>query len=101
MARLSRLYLPGCAHHVIQRGNNREACFYGEVDYKAYLAFSRIMISHQHKGMDGHLIFGRASLRRLKKYLGGLKINDAHPMIPDSLTLLIQTEPRGGALAIR
>jgi putative transposase len=39
MARLSRLYLPGCAHHVIQRGNNREACFYDEADYKTYLSF--------------------------------------------------------------
>src|SRR5210317_605184 len=39
MARLKRLYLPGCAQHIIQRGNNREACFYDEPDYKAYLAF--------------------------------------------------------------
>ena len=39
MARLPRLYLPGCAQHVIQRGNNREACFYAEADYKAYLSF--------------------------------------------------------------
>lgn len=39
MARLPRLYLPGCSHHVIQRGNNREACFYSEEDYKAYLSF--------------------------------------------------------------
>ena len=39
MARLPRLYLPGCAQHVIQRGNNREACFYDEADYKAYLTF--------------------------------------------------------------
>jgi putative transposase len=38
MARLPRLYLPGCAQHVIQRGNNREACFYDEADYKAYLS---------------------------------------------------------------
>lgn len=38
MARLPRLYLPGCAQHVIQRGNNREACFYDETDYKAYLS---------------------------------------------------------------
>jgi putative transposase len=38
MARLPRLYLPGCAQHVIQRVNNREACFYAEADYKAYLA---------------------------------------------------------------
>ncbi len=39
MARLPRLHLPGCAQHVIQRGNNREACFYDEADYKAYLTF--------------------------------------------------------------
>ena len=39
MARLSRLYLLGCPQHVIQRGNNREACFYDEADYKAYLSF--------------------------------------------------------------
>jgi putative transposase len=39
MARLPRLYLPGCSQHVIQRGNNREACFYEDADYKAYLSF--------------------------------------------------------------
>ena len=39
MARLPRLYLPGCAQHIIQHGNNREACFYDEADYKAYLSF--------------------------------------------------------------
>ena len=38
MARRRRLYVPGVAHHIIQRGNNREACFYEESDYKAYLA---------------------------------------------------------------
>ncbi len=39
MARLSRVYLPACAQHIIQRGNNRDACFYDETNYKAYLAF--------------------------------------------------------------
>jgi len=39
MARLPRLYFPGCAQHVIQRGNNRDACFYTSADYKTYLAF--------------------------------------------------------------
>jgi len=39
MARLPRLYLPGCAQHVVQQGNNQEACFYDEADYKAYLSF--------------------------------------------------------------
>ncbi len=39
MARLPRLYFPGCVQHVIQRGNNREACFYEEADYEDYLSF--------------------------------------------------------------
>lgn len=48
MARLPRLNLPGCAQHVIQRGNNREACFYGEADCKAYLAFLKdASVKHQ------------------------------------------------------
>lgn len=38
MARRPRIYIPGVAHHLIQRGNNREACFYEEADYKAYLS---------------------------------------------------------------
>ena len=37
MARLPRLYMDGCAHHIIQRGNNRQACFFEEADYKVYL----------------------------------------------------------------
>ena len=32
MACLPRLYLLGCAEHIIQLGNNREACFYDDVD---------------------------------------------------------------------
>lgn len=39
MARLPRLQLAGCAQHVIQRGNNRAACFYHAADYRTYLAF--------------------------------------------------------------
>ena len=27
------------SQHIVQRGNNREACFYGEADYKIYLTF--------------------------------------------------------------
>ena len=37
MARLPRFYGSCCSQHVIQRGNNREACFYEEQDYKVYL----------------------------------------------------------------
>ena len=37
MARLPRLYAPGCAQHIIQRGNNRTPCFFADVDYAVYL----------------------------------------------------------------
>ena len=36
MARLSRVCPVGIPQHVIQRGNNRQACFAGEEDFAAY-----------------------------------------------------------------
>ncbi len=39
MARRPRIYIPGVAHHIIQRGNNRQACFGDDSDYKAYLTY--------------------------------------------------------------
>ena len=37
MPRKPRMYLPGIPCHVIQRGNNRDACFFAEQDYQFYL----------------------------------------------------------------
>lgn len=37
MARLPRLSIPGYPHHVIQRGNNRQAIFLGPADYQRML----------------------------------------------------------------
>jgi len=37
MARKPRFNLVGVPQHVIQRGNNREPCFYAEEDYRFYL----------------------------------------------------------------
>jgi len=37
MARLPRLNLPNIPQHVVQRGNNRQACFFAEQDYLVYL----------------------------------------------------------------
>ncbi len=39
MPRKPRFHLPGIPQHVIQRGNNREPCFYEEGDYQQYLSF--------------------------------------------------------------
>jgi len=38
MPRRARVTLAGIPHHIIQRGNNRAACFYCEDDYLFYLA---------------------------------------------------------------
>ena len=37
MARLPRLNIPGIPQHVVQRGNNRQVCFYADEDYGVYL----------------------------------------------------------------
>ena len=39
MARLPRFVAPHQPHHVIQRGNNRSACFDAIADYRAYRGF--------------------------------------------------------------
>ncbi len=37
MPRRARLSVPGIPWHIIQRGNNRSACFYSDEDYQFYL----------------------------------------------------------------
>ena len=37
MARLPRLNIPDIPQHVIQRGNNRQACYFSDIDYAVYL----------------------------------------------------------------
>jgi len=34
MPRRARLAVPGIPWHIIQRGNNRDACFYDEMYYR-------------------------------------------------------------------
>jgi putative transposase len=41
MPRRARLNLPGIPWHVVQRGNNRGACFFESKDYRYYLAVLR------------------------------------------------------------
>lgn len=36
MARMPRLYIEGCAQHIVQRGNNRSVCFFDTPDYAFY-----------------------------------------------------------------
>lgn len=41
MPRCARLLLPNVPLHIIQRGNNRQACFYADEDYHFYLNWLR------------------------------------------------------------
>lgn len=36
MARKPRIHLPGCPQHIVQRGHNRDVCFFSEGDFLAY-----------------------------------------------------------------
>lgn len=38
MPRRKRMYLPGHAYHIVQRGNNRELCFVEHENYQFYMA---------------------------------------------------------------
>jgi putative transposase len=38
MPRRARAYLSGMPYHIVQRGNNREACFYNSDNYRFYLS---------------------------------------------------------------
>lgn len=48
MPRRARLYLPGVPLHIIQRGNNRQACFFADEDYRFYLEW----LAHHAKKTD-------------------------------------------------
>ncbi len=37
MPRRARITIPGIPLHLIQRGNNRQACFYADEDFRLYL----------------------------------------------------------------
>jgi len=37
MPRRARIYIPGLPYHIVQRGNNRQACFRDPADFRLYL----------------------------------------------------------------
>ena len=41
MARMARLVVPGCPHHITQRGSRRQQVFFSDDDYLAYLSLMR------------------------------------------------------------
>ncbi len=81
MARLPRLTAPGLAHHLIQRGNNRQAIFFDEVDCLRYLgdlsqlAAAHALAIHAYVLMPNHVHLvatppDREAMSRLMQALG-------------------------------
>ena len=81
MARQPRPDLPGISQHLVQRGNDRQPCFYADVDYSRYLqdlhaACVRYGVAlHAYVLMTNHvhlLVTPQASgaIARMMQYLG-------------------------------
>ena len=57
MARLARIVVSRLPHHVTQRGNRRQIVFFGDDDYRAYLALlegARAQRRRRHLGVVPH-----------------------------------------------
>jgi putative transposase len=81
MPRKPRFYLPDVPAHVIQRGNNRQAVFFSEDDYRAYLgwlnegAVQHGCVIHAYVLMTNHVHLlvtpeARESISRMIQYVG-------------------------------
>lgn len=53
MPRLARIVVPGAAHHITQRGNNRQEVFFVEDDRTVYLSFLRAYAARYRVAIHG------------------------------------------------
>ncbi len=56
MARKPRFNLPGVPQHVVQRGNNREPCFYAVGDYYRYLDYLHDAATKNHAVIHAYVL---------------------------------------------
>ena len=56
MPRKPRFYLPGIPVHAVQRGHNREAVFYEDADYRAYLGWLREAAERYHCAIHAYVL---------------------------------------------
>ena len=55
MPRKPRFYVAGMPVHVVQRGNNRQAIFFDEADYKAYLNWLKEAATKYHCAVHAYV----------------------------------------------
>jgi putative transposase len=54
MPRIARVVIPGCPHHVTQRGNHRQRVFYADSDHEVYFRLLRKYFQRYKIDMVGH-----------------------------------------------
>ena len=81
MPRRTRMYFPGLTYHIVQRGNNRQPCFFEPENYQFYLELWRTVSSrygaivHAYCLMTNHIHFlatpnSKTSLSNTMKVVG-------------------------------
>lgn len=58
MARLARLFVPGCPQHIIQRGHNRMTVFAGDEDRQRYLAWLTDALEEHRVALHAYVLMG-------------------------------------------
>lgn len=56
MARLARLNLSGIPQHIVQRGNNRQVCFFTEQDFTVYLSKLKEYSQKYHVAVHSYIL---------------------------------------------
>lgn len=56
MPRRPRLDLPGIPQHVVQRGNDRQPCFFEEADYRRYLQELKELALRRHCAVHAYVL---------------------------------------------
>jgi len=56
MPRKPRFFLPGIPCHVVQRGNNRSACFYGDDDFAFYMSIVDEALQKHHVQLHAYVL---------------------------------------------
>ena len=58
MPRVARIVIPGLAHHITQRGNNRQEAFFVDDDRRVYLTLLREESARHGLGVLGYCLMG-------------------------------------------
>ena len=56
MPRRHRVHLDGVPLHIVQRGHNREPCFFDEQDYNAYLQWLGDALAREHCALHAYVL---------------------------------------------